>query len=110
MTGTISPERINKLRTVWKKARNYYATFFVELNGVRKELGDDALAAWCFDELQIGVTALQNATHFLGKIDGGLMRDELKRAKKAETMAKAGEKLRAEHARHHDNETDNATK
>lgn len=85
------------MRTLWKKGRNMYASFFAELGEVRQEIGDEALPHWCMTELHIGISVCHDCAKLLRGADEKRARDDLKRAKAAEKE------------RHHDNKTDNAT-
>src|ERR1700730_8849449 len=80
----MDPDRINRMRTLWKKGRNMYASFFTELGEVRKEIGDEALAHWCAAELYIGLSVINDSAKLLLKGDAQRVRDDLARAKAAE--------------------------
>jgi hypothetical protein len=83
------PER---LLALWKSGRDKYRSFFAVLVDVKREIGIDALPAWCRDNLRISLSIIENAIDLLAEIDA-------KTAKEHLAGAKAAEKAQAQAAR-----------
>jgi hypothetical protein len=77
-----------RLRVLWNKGRNMYASFFVELGAVRKRIGDDKLSDWCFNELHISLSVISDTASLLKKADAKRERDDLARAREHEREKK----------------------
>lgn len=84
--------REEKLRVLWDKGRNYFASFFKELADVQKEMSPKAFEQWCWDDLRISAGTVQTAAGVLKEVDA-------KRVKHDFARAKAAEQLRRETAR-----------
>lgn len=100
-----------RLRVLWNRGRQIYSTFFAELATVRQEFNDDArFADWCFYDLKISVSILQNASALLKKADTKRVQDELmlvKRFAAAEAKAKKdAERLKKQQQRDEKTEAD----
>jgi hypothetical protein len=98
----------DKLKVLWQKGRNYFASFYVELGDARNEIRDDKrFASWCVTDLRIGLDTLTNVSKVLKKADADVVKRELagaravdrneRRAKK-EAERKAREEERARQA------------
>jgi hypothetical protein len=74
-------QQAERLRVTWTKARNYYRTFYKELDDVRLQIGDAALRSWCFDQLRIGLDPINITAGLLGEVDGKIIRASLKAAR-----------------------------
>ena len=81
-------DTINRLKTSWKKGREYYTSFFSVLNNVRKEIGDEALPNWCFDNLNIGLSVILDYRKLLGPVEARKVADNFAAANKAEKEQK----------------------
>jgi len=98
---TPSPER---LKVLWEKGRNYFTTFFIELEQVRNAFGNDGeFGSWCIHDLHIGPDALVTVSKVLRKSEAERVRSDmsLERDKaRAQRRAKKEEerRLRAEEA------------
>jgi hypothetical protein len=52
-------ENAEKLKVLWKKGHNFYATFFTILKQARDRKADnEEFTQWCFDELHIGASVI----------------------------------------------------
>jgi hypothetical protein len=96
-----------RLRALWKSGRDKYASFFVVLDEVRAEIGNDALADWCFDNLRIGISVIRQTRKVLRETDAAIvernlagtedtneLRNEVKRLRAALKAAEAGAMVR----------------
>lgn len=92
-------QQADRLRALWKSARDKYASFFTTLNEVRGEVGDDALPTWCIHNLGIGISVILNVSEALTKTDREVVRAKLAAANKAENEAKAKEAAEKRRAR-----------
>jgi hypothetical protein len=94
-------ERASKLRVLWNKGRNMYSAFYSELNEARREIGDEQFANWCFTELRISLSILNEAARLLKSADAGVVRTELARAVQAnkEIVAHARQAAKEERER-----------
>ena len=63
-----------KLKVLWKSGRDKYQTFFIVLNEVRQEIGDEALPNWCYDELRIGLPVITRVAGILKKTDEAIVK------------------------------------
>jgi hypothetical protein len=93
-----------RLRALWKSGRAKYASFFQVLEEVRAQIGDAALADWCIDNLQIGLTAINTTSRLLTQTDGEIVRANLAAARQAEQDAReerrrTRQREKAEHER-----------
>lgn len=89
-----------RLRVLWKSGRDKYVSFFAVLNEVRKEIGDEALPNWCFDNLRIGITTITKAKGLLIETDREIVKGDLAAANKAHhEQAAAARKAREEERR-----------
>jgi hypothetical protein len=78
-------QQADRLKALWKSGRDKYRSFFVVLNEVRQEIGDEALASWCFDELSIGFSVITKTADILNnKIDTAKIKADLAAASRAE--------------------------
>jgi hypothetical protein len=84
-------QQSERLRALWKSGRDKYRSFFVVLEEVRKEIGDDALPAWCRNELYIGLSVITQIAAVLGKVDEVTAKADLAAANKAEKEQKEAE-------------------
>jgi hypothetical protein len=95
-------DRAEKLRVLWKKARNMYASFFTELDAVRHEIGDDKLADWCFEELHMSLSIISSTASLLRKVDADRVRTDLADAqaglKEAQVREKRQKRIEREQA------------
>jgi hypothetical protein len=95
-------DRAEKLRVLWKKARNMYASFFTELDAVRHEIGDDKLADWCFEELHMSLSIISSTASLLRKVDADRVRSDLADAqaglKEAQVREKRQKRIEREQA------------
>ena len=90
----------NRLRIKWNKGRNYFLSFFSELEEVRKGMGNSTFARWCITELHLSVGIINNAANVLTKIDADVVkrtlaiaREEERRQKLREQKLKDAERL-----------------
>jgi hypothetical protein len=84
----------DKLKVLWQKGRNYFATFFVELGDVRKQIdNDDEFASWCFTDLHIGLERLIKTSNLLKKDDAAKVKQDLAFVREAERRRKAAAKV-----------------
>jgi hypothetical protein len=87
-------QQAERMRVLWKSGRDKLRSFFVHLSEVREEIGDDALPAWCMNELGIGLSVIARMTATLSAVDGELAKAELAKATKAEKERRAAERVR----------------
>jgi len=93
-------EQIERIRVLWNRARNMYSSAFAVLDEVRSEIGDERFAAWCFHELHISLSILNNTSAILKSEDAAIVRDKNKRAKEyANEQRRAAKAEREEEAR-----------
>jgi hypothetical protein len=76
-------ERINRLRVLWKSGRDKYQSFFRVLHEVRREIGDDNMAKWCFTNLDLGLSVIERVSGVLLKVDRDIVKAELRKYKTA---------------------------
>lgn len=76
-------EKAWRLRALWKSGRDKYASFFTVLNEVRQEVGDENLAHWTFDNLQIAISVILDTRRLLTATDAEIVKADLAAAKKA---------------------------
>jgi hypothetical protein len=96
----IDQEKADRVRVLWKKARNFYSSFFAELGDVRAELGnDEEFIAWCDSELRVSIGVISEVAGVLQTADRRLARAELFRAKAIERLQKKRERDAARAAR-----------
>lgn len=88
-------DQTQRLRALWKSARDKYRSFFTVLNEVRVEIGDAALPDWCLTELQIGLSVITKVATTLNDTDEALVRAEFAEAKRLEREKRAAELLAA---------------
>jgi hypothetical protein len=74
----------SRLRALWKSGRDKYSSFFAVLEEVRREIGNDALSDWCFDNLHISMSAIVKARKVLRETDAEIVERNL--AGTAETL------------------------
>lgn len=84
-------QQTDRLRALWKSGRDKYRSFFTVLNEVRAEIGNDALPAYCRDELSIGLTVITSMTSVLGKMDETAVKADLVAANTAKNEQRAAE-------------------
>jgi hypothetical protein len=70
----------DRLIALWKSGRDKYRSFFSVLNEVRREIGDEALADWCRNELHIGLSIIHNAAGFLTRTETIAVQKEMEAA------------------------------
>jgi hypothetical protein len=58
-----------RIKVLLDKGRNYFSSFFTELDGVRKELGDKVFVAWCDNELGVSIGIITNLSNTLERDD-----------------------------------------
>jgi hypothetical protein len=89
----IPNEQLERMQVLWKKGRNFFASFFTELDTVRRRIGDDELFSdWCFYHLGVGVIQLGEVATILKRDDADRIRNDLAAAKRAETERLAAER------------------
>jgi hypothetical protein len=85
----------DKLRVLWQKGRNYFTSFFIELENIRREIGNDKeFASWCFMDFHVGLDALVGVSDVLKATDAKIIKRELATAlelEKEERKAKREE-------------------
>jgi hypothetical protein len=81
-------ERAARLRVLWNRGRNIYSSFYTELDEARREIGDARFADWCFNELRISLSILNETVRVLKSADAGVVKAELARARDAEKEIK----------------------
>ncbi len=77
-----------RLRVKWDKGRNYFQTFFSELDQVRKGMDSATFTEWCIKELHLGVGIIVNAANVLKSIDAALVKETLATARAEEQRQK----------------------
>jgi len=77
-----------RLRVMWNKGRNMYSAFYTELDNVRREVGDEHFADWCFHKLRISLSILNETARVLKSADASVVKAELAKARDAEREAK----------------------
>jgi flagellar biosynthesis GTPase FlhF len=77
-----------RLRVMWNKGRNMYSAFYTELDSVRREVGDDQFADWCFHKLRISLSILNETARVLKAADASVVKTELAKAREVEKEAK----------------------
>jgi len=93
-------EKIDRIRVLWNRARNMYSSAFAVLDEVRSEIGDERFASWCFHELHISLSILNNTSAILKSEDAAIVRDKNKRAKEyAKEQRRAAKAEREEETR-----------
>lgn len=81
----IPDEQIERMRVLWKKGRNMFASFFTEAEVARQQINNDELfASWCFFQLHIDIQTISNVAVVLKQDDAARVRNEFSEAKKAE--------------------------
>ena len=86
-------EQLERMQVLWKKGRNFFASFFTELDTARRRIGDDELFSdWCFYHLGVGVIQLGEVATILKRDDADRIRNDLAAAKRAETNRLAAER------------------
>jgi hypothetical protein len=73
--------QVDRLKALWHSGRDKYASFYAELDRVRLQVGDEALANWTFDNLRIGMTRITEIANILTTDDANRVKEELKAAK-----------------------------
>jgi hypothetical protein len=73
-----------RLRALWKSGRDKYASFFVVLDEVRHEIGNDALPKWCFDNLRISISVIVKTRKVLRETDAEIVKRNLAEAAAAD--------------------------
>jgi hypothetical protein len=81
-------QQAERLKALWKSGRDKYQSFFAVLEEVRHEVGNDDLAAWCRDNLQIGISVIVNIRGILLKADAARAKDNLAAAAAANIKQK----------------------
>ena len=83
--GLVSIEQMERMRVLWKKGRNMFASFFAEADAVKQQIGNsDLFSQWCFFQLQIDVATMGNMAAILRQGDAARIRTEFAEAKRAE--------------------------
>jgi hypothetical protein len=77
-------DKANVMRVHWKRGRDHFSSFYSMLEEVRREIGDENLATWCFNELRIGLTIVNRVSDVLRENDARIARDNLAAARRAE--------------------------
>lgn len=85
-------QQAERMRVLWKSGRDKLRSFFAHLTEVRQEIGDDALPAWCMEELHIGLSVIARMTATLGAVDEELAKAEFSKAQKAEKERRSAER------------------
>jgi hypothetical protein len=81
-------DRANRLRTMWNRSRNLYSAFYAELDAARREIGDDKFADWCFNDLRISLSILNDTARVLRSADAGVVKAGLAQARQEEARVK----------------------
>jgi hypothetical protein len=89
----------HKARVLFDKAQNFVSAFLVEITAIRKQIGDDdKFASWCFNDLQIGVSAITRLADALDKVDAEIAKRALVGARAAEEAQLAAQRREREAA------------
>ncbi len=80
----VDQQQVLRLQALFKSGRDKLQSFFAVLNEVRLEIGDQALPSWCFNELHIGFSVVDNIAKVLVKTDEERIRIELREARIAQ--------------------------
>lgn len=70
-------QQAERMRALWKSARDKYLSFFAVLEEVRHEIGNDALPAWCVDNLRIGMSVIVQTRKLLTDTDAEIAKRNL---------------------------------
>lgn len=70
-------QQADRLKALWKSGREKYLSFYAVLEEVRKEIGNEALPAWCRDNLQIGISVIAANRGLLTKVDADIVKTNL---------------------------------
>jgi hypothetical protein len=92
-------QQVERLRALWKSGREKYQSFFVVLNEVRQEVGDDALPSWCYHNLRIGISVITEMSKTLQTVDREVVKTDLAAANKLEKEKHAAEAMAKRKAR-----------
>ena len=87
----VDQQQVLRLQALFKSGRDKLQSFFAVLNEVRLEIGDQALPSWCFNELHIGFSVVDNIAKVLVKTDEERIKNRTSRSKNSPTgSARAG--------------------
>jgi hypothetical protein len=81
-------DKIAQVRVLMSKARNMFSSAFTVLDDIRRELGDEQFASWCFHELRISASILNTISGVLSESDSAILRENMSRAKEADRERK----------------------
>jgi hypothetical protein len=81
-------ERAARLRVLWNRGRNIYTSFYTELDAARSDVGDERFADWCFYELRISLSILNDTARVLKSADAAVVRREWAQAREVEKAAR----------------------
>jgi hypothetical protein len=85
-------ENIDRMKVLWTKGRNMFASFFTEIDTTRRQINNDELfASWCFFQLRIGMEIINDMTIVLKHDDAARVRDDLKGAVKVDKERRSAE-------------------
>lgn len=83
--GLVTDEELARVNVLWTKGCNMLASFYTEMETIRKKLDDDELfASWCFFRLGVGATIISNMAVVLKQQDAERVRAMMGGAKAAE--------------------------
>lgn len=86
-------ERAQKILVLWNKGRNYFTTFFSELEQVRNEMANDrTFAKWCEEELSLSIGVMADVSNILKRADAAIVKQQLSTARAAEKANKKSER------------------
>jgi hypothetical protein len=77
-------DQTERLKALWRIGRDKYTAFFATLEDVRREIGDEALSVYCWNELRIGLSVIMKYAELLRKVDAERVRAANAEAVKAE--------------------------
>lgn len=74
-----------RLKVLWKKGQNFFASFFAEISNVRKAINNEAtFIQWCSEDLGLPLITLTRISDVLTLADAARVKAELARAKAVE--------------------------
>jgi hypothetical protein len=82
-------DEANRLKALWKSGRDKYASFFVVLGEVQKEVGKDKLGAWCYHHFRMPLHVVMKMSAFLAEADRNSVGREFAGAIASEKQQKA---------------------
>lgn len=88
-------EEAQRLRVLWQKAENMFASFYAELEHLQPQITDPLLDDWCFWNLGISLETLNRTTKILQDADADRVRASMKLAREVAKQQAAAERARA---------------